>query len=314
MVIKIKGKVKNEDNRKAFRTGIIGGIIASLCCISPIVIILLGLGSVSFALSFSKYKIYFLAASFIFVITASALYLREKSKHCKINLFSKEGIKREKNFFIIVATIMIAIYFSMNYVISPQISSLIFSSYQKENSSENLRLLTLQISGLTCPGCATGLEYLFRSLDGVIRARVYFPSGKAEVVYDQTKITKEKIISAQTFYKTKIIDDTKISSNSVGELEKYKNVDKNFIITSLSYGYDPSKIEVKKGDVIRIQLMNFDSVNHSLVIDEYNIRLEVPAYGGSNKIAEAVFTANKPGIFNFYDPLYSNLRGEMIVS
>jgi copper chaperone CopZ len=312
---------ENRENKKkeykSFKVGIIAGLIASLCCISPIIIVLFGLGTVSFALSFTQYKIYFLLAAFIFTLLATILYLRQRSKACNINCFSKEGIKREKNFLITVAAIMVAVYFSMTYIISPQISSFLYSSLQKSSEQKaainNLRLLTLQINGLTCPGCAVGLEYYFGYLDGVVKAKVYYPSGKAEVFYDPAKITKDKIVSIPV-YTAYIVNDTSVSLDSIGEIKKLEEIDKVFMITSTNSGYEPSRIEVKKGDIVKLQFMNVDGVNHSLVIDEYEIKLEAPAYGGMNNIPEAVFKVNESGTFRFYDPLYPKLEGLMVVS
>jgi len=99
---------------------------------------------------------------------------------------------------------MVTIYFSITYVVSPQMSYFLYSSISKSNDQKeiiqgNLRLLSLQIRGMTCPGCAYILEYHFSNLDGVVKAKVYYPSGNAEIFYNPEKIKKEEIISSLTF-------------------------------------------------------------------------------------------------------------------
>jgi copper chaperone CopZ len=50
-------------------------------------------------------------------------------------------------------------------------------------------------------------------VNGIINAKVYFPSGKGEITYDATKISKEKIvekINSEFPYKAYIINDTSL--------------------------------------------------------------------------------------------------------
>ena len=69
------------DKPKKFKgglVGLVGGLIASLCCITPVVLIFLGLGSVSFAFSFIAFKPYFLIASILFLIITFFIYIKRK--------------------------------------------------------------------------------------------------------------------------------------------------------------------------------------------------------------------------------------------
>ena len=62
-----KWKIREPSKNKSVKVGVIAGLLASLCCIGPIIIIFFGLGSFSFALSLSQYKPYFLILSIIFL-------------------------------------------------------------------------------------------------------------------------------------------------------------------------------------------------------------------------------------------------------
>jgi copper chaperone CopZ len=215
-------KLEMKSGDKGLKIGIIIGIIsaliASLCCLGLIIILLFGLSAFSFVFSLSKYNIYFLLAGISFATLAIAIYIRQRSKACSCSY--KESIRREKNFLIITLAIIISIYFLLTYVISPTAFSLLSSQKQISNEvSENytlanLRFLTLKIDGMYCQGCAAGIEYfLLNNVDGVVNAKVYFPSGKVEVTYDVTKISKEKIvekINSELLYKAYIINDTSL--------------------------------------------------------------------------------------------------------
>jgi mercuric ion transport protein len=211
-------KSGDKGSKRGIIIGIISALIASLCCVGPVIILLFGLSAVSFALSISKYNLYFLLAGISFATLAIAIYIRQRSKAC--NCSYKESIKLEKKFLITTLAIMTSIYFLVTYAISPMAFSLLSSQKQISNEvSENytltnLRFLTLKIDGMYCPGCAAGIEYfLLSNVDGVVNAKVYFPSGKVEVTYDATKISKEKIvekINSELLYKAYIINDTSL--------------------------------------------------------------------------------------------------------
>ncbi len=198
--------------------GIISALIASLCCIGSIIILLFGLSAFSFVFSLYKYNIYFLLAGISFATLAIAIYIRKRSKACSCSY--KESIKREKKFLITTLATIVSIYFLVTYVISPTAFSLLSSQKQISNEVSknytltNLRVLTLKIDGMYCPGCAAGIEYfLLNNVDGVVNAKMYFPSGKGEITYDPTKISKEKIvekINSEFPYKAYIINDTNL--------------------------------------------------------------------------------------------------------
>jgi copper chaperone CopZ len=211
-------KSGDKGSKRGIIIGIISALIASLCCVGPIIILLFGLSTVSFALSLSKYNLYFLLAGISFATLAIAIYIRQRSKAC--NCSYKESIKLGKKFLITTLAIMTSIYFLVTYAISHMAFSLLSSKKQiskevRENYTlTNLRFLTLKIDGMYCPGCAAGIEYfLLNNVYGVVNVKVYFPSGKVEVTYDATKISKEKIvekINSELLYKAYIINDTSL--------------------------------------------------------------------------------------------------------
>ena len=115
-------KDQKSEIKKGVKDGALSGILASLCCVGPLIIVLFGLGSVSFALSFSQYKPYFLGLGLLFMIGAVGFHLKKKNKTCDINCFSVKGLKREKNFILSIVISMVIIYVLALYVLVPAIS------------------------------------------------------------------------------------------------------------------------------------------------------------------------------------------------
>lgn len=56
--------------------------------------------------------------------------------------------------------------------------------------------LVLDIQGMHCAGCASGIEAMLKRVDGVTRADVSFEERLATVEYDPAKANVEKIVEA----------------------------------------------------------------------------------------------------------------------
>jgi nitrous-oxide reductase len=86
-----------------------------------------------------------------------------------------------------------------------------------------------------------------------------------------------------------------------------------FSVTAQRYRFDPMRIEVSQGDVVKIELSTAD-VAHSMTIDAY--RISKRATPGQPVTFE--FRADQAGTFPFYCDLKSEdgcrrMRGELIV-
>jgi len=79
------------------------------------------------------------------------------------------------------------------------------------------------------------------------------------------------------------------------------------------FEYTPSEIRVKKGDILILRLTSTD-VDHGFTIDEYDIKVDLPAK--ETKILQ--FTADKAGEFAYYCSIYcgsehESMKGKLIV-
>ena len=96
-------------------------LVASLCCLSPIVIVLVGLGSVAFASSladtlYGDYKWLFRLAGLALLAVALVVYLRRTKGICTI-----DEVKRRRNeiFNIVILSLAVGVagYFFFLYVV-----------------------------------------------------------------------------------------------------------------------------------------------------------------------------------------------------
>jgi len=95
--------------KEALKISSIPVVIASLCCLSPIILVLLGVGTVGFASSladslYGEYKWYFRLAGLAVMAVALVMYFRRKKNICTL-----DAVKRRRNEIInTVALVLIA--------------------------------------------------------------------------------------------------------------------------------------------------------------------------------------------------------------
>lgn len=83
--------------KEIFKISSIPVVVASLCCLSPVILILLGLGTVSFSSSladtlYGEYKWYFRIAGLVAMAISLVVYLRRTKGICTI-----DEVKRRRN-------------------------------------------------------------------------------------------------------------------------------------------------------------------------------------------------------------------------
>jgi len=202
---KQRGSETEAPSRKAVWIGIKSGIIASSCCIIPLILILTfvfaGVGSVAAAFSFTQYRPYFVALGAVFLLASMYLYLNRKYGRCDLYV-----IMRNRRFIFMTIAVFITVFSTTFYLFLPILSESVYSSLPASATSAQmrdtryvgLREVTLKVGGMTCSGCAYGIEYALRQKVGVVEAKINYPEGTGIVVYDPAKTTGREIAQTVT--------------------------------------------------------------------------------------------------------------------
>jgi len=111
--------MKKEDKKLLYAGGI-GAFIASLCCLGPVIIVLLGLGSISTALSIGKYSLVFSTIAVLFFVSAIILYLRKK-KCCTV-----KGAQQHWKIIIIGFVILALLLVFLKYWLAPLLAAKVY--------------------------------------------------------------------------------------------------------------------------------------------------------------------------------------------
>lgn len=184
--------------------GTLSSLIAVLCCIVPALIVILGIGGVTTALTITLYKNYFLVMSFVFLAVAIGMYFRKNKSCCTM--------RNRVKFIIATLITYLAFYTLITFLIVPRITAIKFEGEIAPGDREHYqRIIVLSVDGMTCPSCATILEDRLKKEEGIIKAEVSYYDGKGEVTYDPDRIAKEEIISLFKPYRAEVVEDKSVN-------------------------------------------------------------------------------------------------------
>lgn len=164
--------------------GVITAIVASLCCIGPVVVAFIGVGSIGAFSVFAAYRPYLIGLTVAILGLAFYLTYRKREVKCEDGT-CPEGMDSHKVesagkwnkiavwFVAFIAAVAIAFpYFG----VAP--------SSSVNAAVEGKAIVTLNIEGMTCEACAKGIERSLVSIKGVRKANVEYKQGRAVVEYN----------------------------------------------------------------------------------------------------------------------------------
>ncbi|MBI1973368.1 cation transporter [Candidatus Micrarchaeota archaeon] len=184
----MKGDIRID--KKGLKTGVWSAVIGTLCCTTPLAIVLLGIGGLSAALAISSLKPVFALVAAVFAVMALALHFRKRYGSCGIGTF-----KKNKNMVLTTAVTSVVLYFFILNVALPAVSPVILPAQEKPTTgAAELRQASFQVDGLSCASCASAIRQRLLTTGGVYKAEVG-EDGKGCFVYDPRQVTKEQVAS-----------------------------------------------------------------------------------------------------------------------
>lgn len=163
--------------------------LASICCLGPLVVTGLGLGSLGLAAGLNKYRPLFLAMTGIALAVAFYFAYRMRSVNCADGSCElRSGGRAMKAAVWTVAALAAAM------ATFPSWSGR-FASNAPVAVPAGAEILALKVSGMDCAACTAAIKQSVEKVPGVLSADIGFPGGRATVVSDG-KAEPEAVIRA----------------------------------------------------------------------------------------------------------------------
>ena len=193
-------ETKKASEKKWIGAGLLAAIAASLCCITPVLAVLGGLGGIASTFSWlDPLRPYLIG--FTIIVLGYAFYNVYKPKKeddlecaCEDDASpAKKNFLNSKAFLWVVAGISVLMFAFTSY-------SHIFFPDTKNNivviNEGHITEAKLYIEGMTCIGCEEAVNYTLSNQEGVLSAVSSYETGIANVKYDKSKIKPERLAQA----------------------------------------------------------------------------------------------------------------------
>jgi copper chaperone CopZ len=193
------GQNKSSE-KKWIGAGLVAAVAASLCCITPVLAVLGGLGGIASTFTFLEpLRPYFIGLTVI--VLGYAFYNAYKPKkeddiECACD---DDENPAKKNFLNSKAFLWVVTGVSILMFAFPSYSHIFFPETNNNVvivNESNITEAKLYIEGMTCTGCEESVNYTLNSKDGVISATSSFETGIADVKFDKSKINPEQLAQA----------------------------------------------------------------------------------------------------------------------
>ena len=192
-----------KTDNKLIGTGLLTAIVASLCCITPILALIAGTSGLASNFSWLEpFRPYFIGLTILVIGFAWYQKLKPQKKiDCKCETTEKINFMQTKSFLGII-TLVVALLLSF-----PIYAHIFFPKPENKTiitQSSKIQKVEFTIKGMTCSGCEHHIKTEISKLKGIIEVVVSYEKGNAIVKFDnkQTSIAEiEKAINS-TGYKS----------------------------------------------------------------------------------------------------------------
>lgn len=178
---------------KADKLGLVSALLASVCCLGPVLLVLLGLGSLGFGAVVGRYHWWFITAAILLLSVAWRSYLKEASR-CQTASCQMTRGKMTRTV-LTLASVVVAIFVSLNlYTYASQ--SRRTNAAPASLAQGDVASVTIPVEGMTCFTCELTVESSLKKLSGVQSADAKVNEASAYVSYDPARVSLDDLVSA----------------------------------------------------------------------------------------------------------------------
>lgn len=155
---------------------IAAAILASSCCIGPLILAGLGIGSIGAFSSLEKYRLLFMIITFAFIGMAFYFTYRKKRGADACCETKTNRIKR--------AILWVIAAVAVGLLLFPYLYGTFSKSTSVAQMSDDLEKVVLAVEGMSCEACAKSISFALLKIQGVKAVNVSFENKEAVVGFD----------------------------------------------------------------------------------------------------------------------------------
>jgi len=186
------------ESQNGWTVGVVAAIAASLCCITPVLALLGGIGGIASSFSWVEpYRPYLIGATTFVFGFAWYQKLKPRKKEdvaCECETDERPSFWQSKKFLGIISVIAALLisfphYAHIFYPKSPVANVVIVEK-------NNLQQVELKISGMTCQSCSEHVNHALDGVPGVLEHNTSYEQGTSLIKFDASKASVDKFVEA----------------------------------------------------------------------------------------------------------------------
>lgn len=174
---------------------------ASLCCIGPAVLSIVGIAGIGAFSFFESYRPVLITLTAVLLAIGFGLAYRKTEVHCEDGSCKMESAGKWNKIILWVAALIAFLFIIFPYV------PISFSQEGQSVKNSQVVQVVIPVKGMTCTGCNMHVESVVKKIEGVKSVKADFTVGEAVVQFDSTKVEVTAIvdqINKTTSYKASI--------------------------------------------------------------------------------------------------------------
>ena len=198
--------------RSVLSGAVIAAFIASLCCIGPLLFVVLGVGTFGAASYFEKARPFLMGGAVLLLAVAWYWTYFKRAECAPGESCESKPASRANRLGLGIAALAVLVFAVVPYVAGPIATKISGTKpttevaepasccvVQKSAAGAPLvptagrRIATFKVEGMTCASCETTIKIALERIEGVNTAEVSYDRGEAVVAYDPAKTTSTKL-------------------------------------------------------------------------------------------------------------------------
>lgn len=177
---------------KPDKLGILSAVMASVCCVTPLVLVVLGLGSLGIGALLGRFHWWFLAIAVGLLATAWVVYFKEQ-RRCQTGQCAR-GQGNAMRWRLLIPSVVVGTFVGLNlYTYASQHRS---ASNGNPVPNDTVAQTVIPVEGMTCLTCELTIETTLKRLPGVQSADANVAEQHVQVAYDPTQVRLDDLIAA----------------------------------------------------------------------------------------------------------------------
>ena len=184
-----------KSENKLIGAGLLTAIMASLCCITPVLALIAGTSGIASTFSWIEpFRPYLIGLTVLVLCFAWYQKLKIKKEiDCECETDEKPKFMQSKTFLGIVTA------FSIIMLAFPYYSRIFYPNTEKQIivvDKSDIKTTEFKINGMTCAGCEEHVNHEVNKLNGIVNSKASYENENAIIEFDRTKTNETEIEKA----------------------------------------------------------------------------------------------------------------------